>query len=257
MQGDRRAPLSSNNSTDPPDGLRARTGRDVLDILTGRQLQNQSRDSALRAALHAVQLLPTELGFWEALSANASRHGIAAVAGALTSATYKVPDIEGASECRCQLTTQPVARRFQHDSRLNRFASTLFESIAVGASDKGLPAVALDRFDLFHAHIFLTHAAVGRPRELGLLFHAKEYPQQGPAFPVNLGFCQRNSTLAFDQRGMDLRNLLFFRGQLCALDVGEASVLHADLLMDGLQDVRTVLETDLGQAIAMSTTSTR
>ncbi len=74
--------------------------------------------------------------------------------------------------------------------------------------------MALDRFDLFHAHMFLSHAMPGRPRELGLLFHAKEYPRQSPEFPVNLGFCQLNSTLSFDQRAMDLRNLLFFRVRL-------------------------------------------
>lgn len=74
--------------------------------------------------------------------------------------------------------------------------------------------VALDRFDLFHAHMFLTRGAPGRAPELGLLFHAKEYPRQCPAFPVDLGFCQLNSTLAVDQRAMDLRNLLFFRVRL-------------------------------------------
>ena len=31
------------------------------------------------------------------------------------------------------------------------------------------------------------------------------------------------------------------QGQLCALDVGEASVLHEDLLMDGLQACSTLL----------------
>ena len=152
--------------------------------------------------------------------------------------------------CRCQLTTQPEARRFRPGTRLNEFASTLFESVAAGAGGKHLPRVrlcllaypaaaacterdpmltaleagvkqcrspahgmqvALDRFDLFHAHMFLTRGAPGRAPELGLLFHAKEYPSRCPAFPVDLGFCQLNSTLAFDQRAMDLRNLLFFR----------------------------------------------
>ncbi len=39
------------------------------------------------------------------------------------------------------------------------------------------------------------------------------------------------------------------QGRLCALDVGPDSVLHHDLIMDGLQDVRTVLESDFGQGI--------
>ena len=39
------------------------------------------------------------------------------------------------------------------------------------------------------------------------------------------------------------------QGQLCALDVGEASPLHGTLIMDGLQDVRTVLEADFGHGV--------
>ncbi|CAI5535404.1 unnamed protein product [Closterium sp. Naga37s-1] len=49
------------------------------------------------------------------------------------------------------------------------------------------PAIHLSRFDLFHCHLFATHAS-GR---LGALFHAKEYPAFcTDSFPVNLGFCQ-------------------------------------------------------------------
>ncbi len=39
------------------------------------------------------------------------------------------------------------------------------------------------------------------------------------------------------------------QGRLCALDVGPESVLHHDLIMDGLQDVRTVLESDFGEGV--------
>ena len=45
--------------------------------------------------------------------------------------------------CRCQLTTQPEARRFRFGTRLNEFASTLFESVAAGAYGKHLPRVRL------------------------------------------------------------------------------------------------------------------
>ena len=64
----------------------------------------------------------------------------------------------------------------------------------------------LSRWDLFHAHAFRSW----RDGKLGLLFHAKEYPQQCEAFPYNLGFCQRGSTLQYDTRGMNFRNLLFY-----------------------------------------------
>ena len=328
------------------------------------------QEAALRAATHPLPLRAA-LADWDALAADASRRGASAVASALTAETRAVPDVEDAAGagpsparprhnacsprtraftgaargpgCRCQLTTQPRARRFRRATRLNRAAGALFEAIASGSSDRRLPAVrqlvpgsirfpllssgpqrgpdppprpqvALDRFDLFHAHMFLARRAPGAAPGLGLLFHAKEYPRRSAAFPVNLGFCQANSTLAFDQRAMDLRNLVFYQarawparrlqahagvarcntkgatadggrgwpqGALYALDVGEGSPLHDDLLMDGLQvrapgapascppvdntlaaragthaavrpatqDVRTVLETDFGDAV--------
>lgn len=42
---------------------------------------------------------------------------------------------------------------------------------------------------------------------------------------------------------------MMLQGRLCALDVGPTSILRHDLIMDGLQDVRTVLESDFGQAV--------
>lgn len=69
--------------------------------------------------------------------------------------------------------------------------------------------VALDRYDLHHAHLFLSH----RHRRLGLLFHSKEYPAHHPdLFPVHLGNCQRRSALAFNEREMDFRNILWSVG---------------------------------------------
>ena len=50
----------------------------------------------LRAALHAVPLLPAELSAWELLSGNASRYGVAAVGAALSAQLCTVPDVEGA-----------------------------------------------------------------------------------------------------------------------------------------------------------------
>jgi len=74
--------------------------------------------------------------------------------------------------------------------------------------------VNLSRWDLFHAHAFRSWD----DGKLGLLFHAKEYPQECEAFPYNLGFCQRGSSLAYDTHGMDFRNLLFYEVKLaCGL----------------------------------------
>lgn len=74
--------------------------------------------------------------------------------------------------------------------------------------------IELTRWDLFHSHLFYTNS--GSSMGLGMLFHAKEYPRQCKAFPYNLGYCQRNSLLEYDERGMDLRNLLYFQVQDCS-----------------------------------------
>lgn len=108
---------------------------------------------------------------------------------------------------------------------------------------------------------------------MGLLFHAKEYPAYSKdTFPINLGYCQQKSKLVYKPRAMDFRNMVWFQvsmlsatfrvvllqsrdratwlqGRLCCLDVGPESILHHDLIMDGLQDVRTVLESDFGESV--------
>ena len=74
--------------------------------------------------------------------------------------------------------------------------------------------VALDRFDLFHGHLFLPHSnGSGGSKTLGLLFHAAEYPARCAAFPYHLGYCQANSTLEYEERAMDLRNIVYY--QVC------------------------------------------
>lgn len=68
--------------------------------------------------------------------------------------------------------------------------------------------VNLTRFDLFHAHVFY----VQHERQLGLLFHAKEFPAfDNDRFPYNLGYCQWESPLEFTEAGMDWRNMLWYK----------------------------------------------
>lgn len=77
----------------------------------------------------------------------------------------------------------------------------------------------LNRFDLFHAHLFAvarrnhTGGKIGgEDGGLGLLFHAREYPALDTnVWPHNLGFCQRGSRLHFDARQMDLRNIVYYQ----------------------------------------------
>lgn len=85
---------------------------------------------------------------------------------------------------------------------------------------------------------------------MGLLFHAQEYPAFNEEFPLFLGFCQENSTVAYDPERMRLRNILWWKDAFHVLDVGKGSVLHDALLMEGLKDiVLTVDEADFGQRV--------
>ncbi|CAI7810544.1 unnamed protein product, partial [Closterium sp. NIES-54] len=142
-----------------------------------------------------------------------------------------VPDVDGSDVARCQLTSSPTCYQFK-DNDINLFFALLFHVIAAFSSltiasspscssssspsaspssspptspPSSPPAIHLSRFDLFHCHLFATHAS-GR---LGALFHAKEYPAFcTDSFPVNLGFCQSGSPVPYDA-SMSFRNILW------------------------------------------------
>lgn len=79
--------------------------------------------------------------------------------------------------------------------------------------------VALNRYDLFHAHFFLTGDG-----SIGLLFHAKEFPALSTEFPYNLGFCQRNSTMPYSPLEMAWRNFVWF--EVRCTDVQQAVLVQ-------------------------------
>ncbi|XP_061357461.1 uncharacterized protein LOC133301780 isoform X2 [Gastrolobium bilobum] len=127
----------------------------------------------------------------------------AAIHRVLDPTIIPVPDVEGSNQERCQLTRTPYGRRFICEE-LNLYLQFLFELIVDRGPSVGLD-VALNRFDLFHGHLFL---AVDSGR-LGILFHAKEYPAYDKqVFPYNLGFCQGGSNVTYDD-SMNLRNILW------------------------------------------------
>lgn len=162
---------------------------------------------------------------------------------------------------RCQLGRYPWGYTFA-DISLSAFIAALFYSITAGraaaAKQLGAPAPSLDRFDLFHGHLFtawecsttsntsygssptqqfssikdkssssLNHQVIAQlnlkqPHEaicsdssgcsVGILFHAAEYPAyDGDEFPYNLGHCQVNSSCRFNQKSMDLRNIIWWK----------------------------------------------
>ncbi|CAD7703135.1 unnamed protein product [Ostreobium quekettii] len=109
--------------------------------------------------------------------------------------------------------------------------------------------VNLSRFDLHEGHLFVEDTS----GECGMLFRARAYPKfDNDTFPVNLGFCQEGSDVEFDQHSMDLRNFLWFQGNLAVLDLSEGSPLQ-DLLLQADNEtrlLRTTFEEDWGTAVA-------
>uniref|UniRef100_A0A804MTZ1 Uncharacterized protein n=1 Tax=Zea mays TaxID=4577 RepID=A0A804MTZ1_MAIZE len=108
-----------------------------------------------------------------------------AIHRALDPTMLPVPDVEGSQKNKCHLTRTPYGRRFANEE-INSYFAFLFELIVARAPSVGLN-VSLNRYDLFHGHLFLA-SETGR---LGILFHAKEYPAfNKELFPYNLGYCQ-------------------------------------------------------------------
>mmetsp|Transcript_8703 Transcript_8703/g.25067 ORF Transcript_8703/g.25067 Transcript_8703/m.25067 type:complete len:202 (-) Transcript_8703:910-1515(-) len=148
----------------------------------------------------------------------------------------------GLQERRCQLTPRPKCRRFKSQA-INLFLASLFQQISQHAT---LPPFELTRWDLFHGHLFIDYAN----NQMGLLFHAQEYPAYSEEFPIVLGFCQEGSTLAYDEEKMRVRNILWWNDALHVLDTGKGSVLNDLLLQEGLRDfVYTVDEADFGERV--------
>ncbi|KAK9796273.1 hypothetical protein WJX73_001601 [Symbiochloris irregularis] len=210
-----------------------------------QHLGDSSWEADVKTALHVHPRPPRAPSKWMQLKQAMATGKAHKFEDFLTRSSFAIPDVEGAQACRCQLTMKPRAKRFRYRS-VNSFMAALFRAIAGRTTAAGIPQVLLNRFDLYHAHLF---QASRPPHSLGLLFHAMEYPALGPDWPVNLGYCQVDSTLQYHSRAMDLRNWLWYQGALCSLDVGQDSCLHKTLLMDGLQFTRTVLESDFGRPV--------
>lgn len=145
---------------------------------------------------------------------------------------------------RCCLTPSTSTTRFRKHA-LNTFCARAFLRIPGLVAAAGLPPVHLSPHDLFHAHLFLTTTTA----QLGLLFHAKEYPAYCQTqFPYDLGFCQQKSTVTANQEALDWRNILWFSNTLVALNVGQDSAMHP-LVMPGVAPFRTVGEDVFGTPI--------
>eukprot|EP00775_Hariotina_reticulata_P006337 gene6337-6572_t len=188
--------------------------------VAGSQPPPDNRDPAARLSqavlAQFIHFLPTPSAprAWQQLCHKLAASGLAGLLTALDRNTAALPDVQGAAAAHCQLARHPWAHKFA-DPVLSAYAAQLFMHI------------------------------------VGILFHAAEYPAfDQQHFPVHLGYCQANSTLRFSQGSMDLRNILWWRGQLAVVDVSSSSPFSKLLLHEGTQPLRTLYEEDFGHPIA-------
>ncbi|CAK9328381.1 unnamed protein product [Citrullus colocynthis] len=179
-----------------------------------------------------------------------------AIHRALDPAIIPIPDIHGSRTHKCELTRTPYGRRFVSEE-LNSYLQFLFELIVARSSAMGLN-ITLNRFDLFHGHLFLAFDN----NRLGILFHAKEFPAYDETtFPCNMGYCQIGSNVSYDD-SMNLRNILWLApmpsnctkdweapGVLVVLDAHPYGIIYRDIIPDYVQIARTIYEDDLGDTV--------
>lgn len=171
--------------------------------------------------------------------------GPTAIRWHVTPSTFVVPDVEQSFEDHCQLTGGLLCRKFS-DLDVNKFLIGLFHAIHECSSAGLLQQVQLSRFDLFHGHIFRDHWY----GDLGILFHAAEYPVFDRAtFPYLLGYCQKGSSLNATNTLLDFRNILWYQDCVYVLDVSPNSPLYLGLLHGGTRELRTVYEEDFGRRV--------
>ncbi|XP_022961440.1 uncharacterized protein LOC111462023 [Cucurbita moschata] len=174
----------------------------------------------------------------------------------LDPAIIPIPNVHGSKKHKCELTRTPYGRRFISEE-LNSYLKFLFELIAARSAALGLN-ITLNRFDLFHGHLFLAFDN----NRLGILFHAKEFPAYDEkAFPYNMGYCQIGSNVPYDA-SMNMRNILWLapipskstkdweaQGVLVVLDARPDGIIYRDIIPDYVHIARTIYEDDLGDAV--------
>lgn len=260
-----RAPRAGNSlcdgiSTETPEAARRQMAREVTAAMfhVGGPLES-------RLLRLPVPLAPPPPALTALASAREPRRSLRA---SLHPRRLRVPDVENALRCRCELTPSERAAgcRRMRCRASNRYVADLFAIIGgdrercevdpvVGSRDDA-SRHRLSRFDLFHAHAF----ADAETKTVGLLFHASEYPAfDADSFPYKLGRCQTDSACAFDERKHARRNVLWVARTrepsgtvdvaFAALDTSRGRETSPNPLHDTLLSVRelhTTFEGDFG-----------
>jgi len=248
-------------STETPEAARRQMAREVTAAMfhVGGPLES-------RLLRLPVPLAPPPPALTALASASEPRRSLRA---SLHPRRLRVPDVENALRCRCELTPSERAAgcRRMRCRASNRYVADLFAIIggdrercevdpSVGSRDAEARH-RLSRFDLFHAHAF----ADAETKTVGLLFHASEYPAfDADSFPHKLGYCQTDSACAFDERKHATRNVLWVARTgdepsgtvdvaFAALDTSRGRETSPNPLHDTLLSVRelhTTFEGDFG-----------
>ena len=217
-------------STETPEATRRQMAREVTDAMF------QVGESRLER--HLIRLPAPRAPPPSALMALASaREPRRSLRASLHPRRLRVPDVENALCCRCELAPGERAAgcRRMRCRASNRYVADLFAIIggdhgrvaldftkcdaSRSSRAQSRPAHRLSRFDLFHAHAFADADTL----TVGLLFHASEYPAfDAKAFPHELGFCQTDSKCAYDEGKHARRNVLWVaRARGTKEDLGE------------------------------------
>lgn len=110
----------------------------------------------------------------------------------------------------------------------NEQIGNLFQIIAKSAQRLGF-RITLSRYDLFHGHIFAIHDANGVLEDVGILFHAKEYPHD-----LNLGNedAKKSSPFSYKDFEYPFRNLIWLASTGIIYDVdGNSSSIYPNYFL--------------------------
>lgn len=128
-------------------------------------------------------------------------------------------------------------------SDLNQHFAQLFRLIVSETAALGLQ-IRLSDNDLFHGHIFSVRSMQNQKQDMGILFHAKEYPRDLAAANHNRGI---NSPFTTHDQSYKYRNLIWLAstGKIYDLD-GDSLELYPSYFLPNAWNI-PVDDPDLGQ----------
>ena len=137
------------------------------------------------------------------------------------------------------------ARSLVEESLDSAVRRAIFDTVAA-ARAQGFH-VQIDRHDLFHGHLFSRKSG-----EVGILLHACEYPTQNEDFPINLGFCQADSQVQYEDAVMQHRNILLLFSKVLRAFVldAESDMVKALIPEYARRPMYTLYEDSLGEPLA-------